>query len=692
MRVKLTVLVALALAMSAVAPAVSTTEVSDTLSVVKDDEVGVSNVDVAVRLSETTPFSGDTVVISRDDEFADALASGVLQADAPLLLVPTGGPLPAGVLQRMTDLAPQRAVILGGVAAVSEEVAAELIGLGLTVERRAGASRFDTAVAIAEADAPTADTVMLARAFPASGSTDPTQAFADTLAAGGLAAQEGWPILLTESDNLTAPTAEYLARSGATRVLVLGGTAAISEAVFDTAVGIVGAGERVAGPDRFGTATEIAKVGGAETAADVTQVLLVEGTGGGSFAQAGGPDVWAAGFAAANRAAVFDAPVLLTAGGTLPASTAEFLAPGVAGDPALAPLITCTVAGPACEDARVAAGLPAAVAIQVTPDGGALAPGAPITVAFGGYTGPATVGGTCLATPVQRDGAGDVQVVAATALPQPTCTLLVTGVQLSGGTTQTETVVFTTGQGTVSSIDPPDVNGLCALAVDPAVGLLYAQSCSVDNLIHRFTFGGGPATPATVLNPTGASNDIDFDVIDQPATILGRAVPAGSLLVLDSEQAPFELLVLDPTDGAIIAGPVAPDLPGPAVGVAWDEARQQIVALIWTADLVSRLDAATGQVVVSFSVAPEGSPAYDVFFGDIEVACDGTLVIVSNSNDTVRTLGPDGAFVSDRELTGLPVTDQNAGVALDDTTGTGYVATNGGTGLVLELPGLVATC
>ena len=62
-------------------------DADDTVFIEKDDEA-LSNADVAVRLSETTPFQDvERVVVARDDDFADALASGVMQAAAPLLLV-----------------------------------------------------------------------------------------------------------------------------------------------------------------------------------------------------------------------------------------------------------------------------------------------------------------------------------------------------------------------------------------------------------------------------------------------------------------------------------------------------------------------------------------------------------------------------------------------------------------------------
>lgn len=188
-------------------------EVSDTIDVFRADLH--SNAEVAVRLSEETfAASVDTVLIGRDDLFADSLASGILQADAPLLLVPPAGAIPPAVLAELDRLAPATAILLGGEGALSPAVADEIADRGIAVERRAGATRFETAAAIAGAAVPEADTVIIVRAFAEAGG-DQTQAFADALAAGGLAAEMSWPVLLTEPETLTASSADYLAASQA---------------------------------------------------------------------------------------------------------------------------------------------------------------------------------------------------------------------------------------------------------------------------------------------------------------------------------------------------------------------------------------------------------------------------------------------------------------------------------------------
>ena len=330
-------------------------ELADTLTIVKDGDVP-SNADIAVALAEATPFgTGGRVIISRDDAFADAMASGVMQDDAPLLLLPSQGPVPDGVTEQISRLSASEAVILGGEAAVSAEVEADLASMGLSTSRRAGASRFETALGIAAADAPIADTVLLARAFPSPGAADPSQGFADSIAAGGLSAENGWPILLTQTEVLTGPTRDYLTgatdlgQTRPTRVMILGGTAAVSQDVEDELVALGFDVERVAGASRADTALSIAKAGGVESAAEVLRVLVVDGTG---------ENAWAGGFAAAAHSAAFDAPILLAAGNQLPPETEQFLADGIGGDPTAAPVLTCVVTPRVCEDTRRAAQLP----------------------------------------------------------------------------------------------------------------------------------------------------------------------------------------------------------------------------------------------------------------------------------------------------------------------------------------------
>lgn len=388
----------------------------DTVSVIRGDEV-VSNTDLAVRLARlAAPLlddgggfagtAGPAVLLGREDVFADAVASGGLQGDAVLLLVPRDGPLPPSVRQALSDLDASAVTILGGEAAVSAAVAEEVAGLGLPVDRLAGTSRFETATTIA-AQLPAADTAVLVRAFPSAGTSDPTQAFADSIAAGGMAAENGWPVLLTDTAALNPSTAAYLEGSQVTRVLVLGGTAAVSDDVVQQLQDLGLTVERIAGSSRADTAVEVAKARG--EAAGVDQVLLVDGQG---------ADSWVAGFASAALSGATGAPIVLSAGSDVPLQTKTFLEEVEA-----PPVLVCASDADACAQARTDVGREPAVQVGTSPAAGtAVTAGSEIEVTV---EAAAVVDGSCVEGATQADP-GTTTVVVRASPSTPSCTLRLT--------------------------------------------------------------------------------------------------------------------------------------------------------------------------------------------------------------------------------------------------------------------------
>lgn len=239
--------------------------------------------------------------------------------------------------------------MLGGTSAVGPEVVAAVRALGVAVVggqdgRLAGASRFETAVAVAAA-LPTTDTVLIARGAD---DPDPTRTYADGLAAGGWAAASGWPVLLTLTDRLHPAAAAFLATHPAiTPAIIVGGEAAVGgsneAALRDLGLDV----SRVAGPDRASTATAIAVARGAPTAAHVDRLILLDGQA---------ADAHARGFPAAAHSAATDAPIVLAAGDDLPPATAAWLDAGAGargdGSSAGEPDVVCAASAPACAEAR----------------------------------------------------------------------------------------------------------------------------------------------------------------------------------------------------------------------------------------------------------------------------------------------------------------------------------------------------
>ena len=261
-----------------------------------------------------------TVLLGRDDVYADSLASGGAQGvlDAPLLLTAPDA-LDPRVLEELERLGAQEVVLLGGPQALDAAIVRELEDAGYGTHRLAGASRLETATAIAEDVAPNATSAVLARAFPDPASDDATQGFADALAGGALAASLGVPLLLTETAQLSEATADYLATSVIEQVLVLGGPAAVSDAVVDALEDLDVAVDRLSGATRADTAVAIATGGlGLPDAAAVDAVALVDGQD---------DDAWADAFPAALLASRVALALLLTTADDLPGPTEGFLTP-----------------------------------------------------------------------------------------------------------------------------------------------------------------------------------------------------------------------------------------------------------------------------------------------------------------------------------------------------------------------------
>jgi rhodanese-related sulfurtransferase len=196
--------------------------------------------------------------------------------------------------------------------------------------RLAGPDRFGTAVAIGQAAAPTAATVVIA-----SGTAMP-----DAVAAGPLATHLGAPLLLTAAEAAPASLLADIAARHATTAYVVGGTAVISANV---AAALKDAGVtnvvRLGGVDRFHTAAlvanQIGAASGAAVVVDGSDAHLIDGfTIGGIAGHLGEPILMAsaAGVPDVTRAELKALSVSSTTviGGSLPGTVVAALPGGTA--------------------------------------------------------------------------------------------------------------------------------------------------------------------------------------------------------------------------------------------------------------------------------------------------------------------------------------------------------------------------
>lgn len=219
---------------------------------------GDGRIETAVEISRQRADAADSVVVARADVYADALAGAPVAADldAPILLTPSdelAGPTAAEIER----LGARRVLLLGGRAAISEDVADELRAAGVAVSRIGGENRYDTAALLAAALLETG-TGARTRAFVVEGAhADPDRGWPDAVSAGPYAAYVGAPILLATQDGVPPETLQALDDQGVTETIVVGGPAALGD---DVVAALEQAGSnprRLAGDTRYETSVEV---------------------------------------------------------------------------------------------------------------------------------------------------------------------------------------------------------------------------------------------------------------------------------------------------------------------------------------------------------------------------------------------------------------------------------------------------
>lgn len=174
--------------------------------------------------------SSDSAFIATGRDFPDALAAGpaAAKASSPVVLVPgTATTVDGATLALLDDLGVETVYIAGGIGVVSSGIEQQLDALtGVDAERLAGDDRYETAVAINDAIFGTGAVVYLATG----------QTFADALAGGAAAANQGAPLYITPGACLPAHVLESINDRAAATVYILGGVSVLSANVENLVV------------------------------------------------------------------------------------------------------------------------------------------------------------------------------------------------------------------------------------------------------------------------------------------------------------------------------------------------------------------------------------------------------------------------------------------------------------------------
>lgn len=273
--------------------------------------------DIAIDISaRAADFESGTVIVALGDNFPDALAATYAAGleEAPILLAQPNE-LPIATTSALEGLAPERIILVGGPAAVSDEVEAELATYG-EVTRVAGASRDETALEVArlgDADGDGALDNGATTAIVASSGD-----YVGAVIAGPVSAAAGWPLVLTNPDELSPAASTAITELGITDVIVAGGPGYVSNDVAGALTALDGVSvSRILGASPGLLSVQMARFAEAELGFTPGHVNIATGE---DFA-----DALAIG---AHAALDYDgpAPVLLTEGEELGEHVTAFLA------------------------------------------------------------------------------------------------------------------------------------------------------------------------------------------------------------------------------------------------------------------------------------------------------------------------------------------------------------------------------
>lgn len=193
------------------------------------------------------------VYVTTGLNYPDAISVGPVAAlgDAPVLLVMTDD-IPGETRAELLRLSPERIVIVGGSAAVSDAVATQLGAYAVEpIERLSGHDRYETATKVSQSFFSTGTA---REVFIATGHSSP-----DALASGTAAAASPGPILLTRANDLPTVVRDEIVRLHPDRVIVVGGVDAVAPAVEQAITNLGFPFERIAGGNRYGTSALLSK-------------------------------------------------------------------------------------------------------------------------------------------------------------------------------------------------------------------------------------------------------------------------------------------------------------------------------------------------------------------------------------------------------------------------------------------------
>lgn len=200
---------------------------------------GVNRYETAVEIcKDGWRGNSEYVVLTTGADFPDALCSAPLakKYNAPILLVEKDG-ISQDVIDEISRLKATKAFIVGGKGVIDESLDKALQSKGITVERLAGATRYETAIEVAKKINTSGSEIAVVNG----------NEFAEAVSISPIAALKQMPLILVNKGQVPQSVADFLKDKTINTSYILGGT----DLIEDTVANSFKNPERISGADKY---------------------------------------------------------------------------------------------------------------------------------------------------------------------------------------------------------------------------------------------------------------------------------------------------------------------------------------------------------------------------------------------------------------------------------------------------------
>ena len=227
--------------------AVSGSVVSVSAATTEEQLVGSNRTDTAVKISKDGWTKAETVILVNDAAIPDALTATPLAhaKNAPILLTGKGG-LTKATANEIKRLGAKDVIMIGGDAVLTSKVEEDLKALNVKTDRIKGASREETALAIAKRLDGVKDVSEIAVVNGVTG-------LADAVSVAAAAAEKGMPILLANPKSGLSVVEKFIKDEAIKSSFIIGGDKAVSNEIAKNLPGK----QRIEGANRNDTNAKV---------------------------------------------------------------------------------------------------------------------------------------------------------------------------------------------------------------------------------------------------------------------------------------------------------------------------------------------------------------------------------------------------------------------------------------------------